>query len=209
MTFDPFEATSRDPYTAARDPYEMITRDPLEETAPDPVDRTPRISRARRRAIEVCALIVLAPALLAVGWVDDKHQASHYEPQEHVTVVPHGGTGTLGHLQLKVAGRDATAGTRSSSGAVVLTLIVELRPLDAQGAKDSQSVTYTVRDRDGHSWSAAGLPSGDHDPAVGATTQVKVTASVPQRLFSSVVLEARAGTQARAAGNVRVLRFAH
>ncbi len=187
----------------------MTTRDPMEETVPDPVGRTPRTGR--KRAIEACALLILAPGMLAVGWVDHSRQARTYTPEEHVTVVPHGGTGTLGRVRLKVAGRDATAPATATAGAVTLTLVVEVRPLDAQGAKDSQAVTYSVRDRDGHTWSAGGVPAGGHDPVAGVTTQVKVTASVPQRLVSSVVLEARTGGSGLSGGHgqVRVLRFAH
>ncbi len=191
------------------DPHEMTVRDPLEETVPDPVRRRSRLSDGRRRAVELVALLVVLPGLLAVYWVDDRKQAAQWDPQERVTVVAHGGTGTLGHVRLRVLGRDATASsTGTTAGATKITLIVELRALDARGAKDP--VTYTVRDRAGHVWTAFGLPAGGHDPVVGATTPVTVTADVPVRLTGSVVLEARLGSfGATGHGPTRVLRFAH
>jgi hypothetical protein len=191
------------------DPHEMTVRDPLEETVPDPVRRRSRLSGGRRRAVELVALLVVLPGLLAVYWMDDRKQAAQWDPQERVTVVARGGTGTLGHVRLRVLGRDATASSAgTTAGAAKITLIVELRALDAKGAKDS--VTYTVRDRDGHVWTALGLPAGGHDPVVGAATPVKVTADVPVRLTGSVVLEARLGSfGATGHGPTQVLRFAH
>ncbi len=189
------------------DPLEMTRRDPLEETVPDPP--LPRIGAGRRRAMEAAALAVLAPALLAVGWVDHRHQAAAYEPREAVTLVARGMSGTLGHVQLRLAGRDATAATTSSTGAARLSLVVEVKPLDAQGVKAAQYIAYTVRDRAGHTWSAFGVPPAGQ--AAGRTFQLKVMATLPPRLLNSVVLEARGGTLARTSAKApaQVLRFAH
>ena len=191
------------------DPHEMTTRDPMEETVPDPVGGR-RIGGLRRRVIEACALLVLAPTLLVVDWVDHERQAVHYEPKEIVTLVPRGAAGKLGQIQVRLAGRDATAQTAASNGAARLTLVVEVRPLDAQAAKDARFLAYSVRDRAGHTWSAAGLPTGGRDPVAGQTAQVKVSASVPPSSLNAVVLEVRGGgASARTPGKVRVLRFAH
>lgn len=190
------------------DPHETTVRDPLEETAPDPVRRRSRLSGGRRRAVEVVALLVLLPALLAVRWVDDQKQARQWEPPEDVTVVPHGGAGMLGHVRLRVLGRDASAPTTgTTAGVAKLTLIVRLQALDSKAARDARMIAYTVRDRSGHVWTAFGVPAGGHDPVVGAATQVTVTAELPVRLTGSVVLEARRKAFGR--GPTRVLRFAH
>jgi hypothetical protein len=196
------------------DPLEWTVRDPLEETVPDPIPRRKRLSAGRRRAIEVAALLLLVPGLLATEWVDAEHQSRQWQTHEHVTVVRRGGTATLGHVRLRLLGRDTTGATSpsgSSSGAVSLKLVVVARPLDAQGVKDVDRVGYTVRDRDGHVWSAAGSSDPDVKPRAGADGQVTVTALVPGSLVSAVVLEARPGgplTQ-KGSGPTPVLRFAH
>jgi hypothetical protein len=195
------------------DPYELTTRDPLEDTVPDPVERTPRLSRRQRRTVEACALLVLAPGLLAVRWIDDSHQAVQWQPDERVTVVRRGATGTLEHVRLRLVGRDATGALKTRTtpaGAARVALVLEVRALDAQGAKDAKYIGYALRDRSGHVWMALGLPEGDRDPVVGAPARVTVSATLPERLLSSVVLEARQGSPARkGTGPVQVLRFAH
>src|SRR5262249_16245759 len=127
---DPFEHTVRDPYeSTTRDPRVPGTRDPLEDTVPDalqPVDARARrpedaaASRAKggrrgRRLIETAALLVLAPGLLAVQWIDDSRQAAHLQPPERGTTVRRGQTGVLGHAEWRMLGRDTTAPTRSST----------------------------------------------------------------------------------------------
>jgi hypothetical protein len=208
--YDPYQMAPRSPFPP-RDPYEATVRDPLEDTVPDPIMRSSRLSPARRRALEAIALIVLVPGLFAVRWLDDTQQAQQWQVPEHVTVVPRGGTGTLGHVRLRLLGRDATAPSRGSltpAGAVRLTLVVEVRPLDAQGVKDAQMIAYSVRDRAGHVW--AGLAGVGPTPAVGVAAQVKVNADLPPPLISSVVLEARKGTfGAKGRGPAQILRFAH
>ena len=214
MSFDPYETTRRDPFGAADfDPLESTRRDPLQDTVPDLFAREPRLSRGQRRALEACALLVLVPGLLGVWWVDDEHQAAGWKRPDHVTVVPRGGTGTLGHVRLRLLGRDTTAPAKSLThpGAAKLTLIVELRPLDAQGAKDAPYTAFDVRDREGHVWSAYGPVQTGHDPAVGVPVQLRVTSDLPGRELSSVVLEARQGslTLRKAGVPSQVLRFAH
>ena len=196
------------------DPLEWTVRDPLEDTVPDPVPRRKRLSDGRRRAIEVAALLLLIPALLATEWIDDDHQARNWQTHERVTVVRRGGIATLGHVRLRLLGRDTTGSTTreaTPSGAVTLKLVVVVRPLDAQGVKDVDRVDYTVRDRAGHVWSAGGSSDPDVKPQVGTDGQVTVTAQVPGNLINTVVLEARPGglLSQKAPGPTPVLRFAH
>jgi hypothetical protein len=204
------------------DPLEWTVRDPLEDTVPDPVERRPRLSDGRRRAIEAAALALLVPGLLVAQWIDDSHQARHFRAQgapgpEKVTVVSRGGTGTLGRVRLRLLGRDTTGPPRDTTtpaGAVNLKLVVQVRPLDARHAKDDvDGLAYSVRDRGGHVWSAGGTYDRDRPPAAGAETQVTVTATVPERLASAVVLEVRPSEleqgQAQGKGPAPVLRFAH
>jgi hypothetical protein len=58
----------------SHDPLEWTVRDPLEETSPDPIPRRRRLSDGWRHAIEVVALILLVPGLLAAEWVDGAKQ---------------------------------------------------------------------------------------------------------------------------------------
>jgi hypothetical protein len=191
--------------------YEMTAPDPLETTVPDPVRR--RMSDARRRAIEVCALVCLLPALVVAHWIDGSRLGHSFEPPDRFTVVPRGGTVAIGHSRWRLLGRDAKAGMRFSTtppGSLRLTLILQVRVLDAQGVKDATNVTYQVRDRQGHVWSALGSFPDAEDPPAGATVPVTVTANVPPNLISRVVLEVRvAALGARKKGHLRVLRFAH
>ena len=195
------------------DPYETTARDPLEETVPDPIERKKRLSPGLRRAVEACALLVMLPGLLVARWIDDSDQALQWQPREHVTVVRRGGTGTLGHTQWRFIGRDATVALRSRTtpaGAVKLTLLLEVRALDAQGVKDANEISYQVRDRAGHIWTGTDETGAD-DLVVGARTPVTVTATVPERLVSSVVLEAGQDPFARRRREapVELLLFAH
>jgi hypothetical protein len=215
MSFDPYEATAKDPYEAARDPFEMTTRDPLEDTVPDPAEPPGRVSRRTRRALEAAALLILAPGLIAVRWVDDSHQAALRQPPDHVTVLRRGATGTLGHTRWHLLGRDATAPVRDSTlpaGTAKLTLVLRVRALDAQGVKDADSTAYQLTDRAGHVWTALGLlgTEGRREPVAGGETPVTVTATVPERLLNSVALEIRQPTlRATAGAPVEVVRFAH
>jgi hypothetical protein len=193
------------------DPMEWTVRDPLEETVPDPVGRRRRLSDGRRRAVELVAVLVLVPALLAAEWVDNRHQSRGYQTRERVTVVRRGGTGTIGHLQLRLLGRDTTGSPKSDiAGAVAVKLVLQARPLDAQAAKDLGAVGFSMRDRAGHVWSAFGSTDPDNKPVAGTTAQVTVLTDVPARLVNSVVLEARPGMFARkGTAPTPVLRFAH
>lgn len=197
----------------SHDPLEWTIRDPLEETSPDPIPRRRRLSDGWRHAIEVVALILLVPGLLAAEWVDGSKQSRQWQTKERVTVVRRGGTGTVGHVRLRLLGRDTTGALKSSTtpaGAVSLKLVVTARPLDAQGVKGIDILGFTVRDRAGHVWTAFGTTDRDRTKAVGTDTEVTVTATVPERLVSSVVLEARPGGLAsKGPGATPVLRFAH
>jgi hypothetical protein len=195
------------------DPYEWTVRDPLEETVPDPIVRRPRLSDGWRRAVEVSALLVLVPGLLIAQWLDRGHDNNKSNPPDQVTVVPRGGTGTLGHLRLRLIGRDVTSPLKSATtpaGAVRLRLVIEIRPMDAQGAKVAQFVGYSVRDRAGHVWTAVpSLGGSDNKPVAGVPMQAIISADLPERLVSSVVLEARQSIGAQRPTRVPVLRFAH
>jgi hypothetical protein len=194
------------------DPMEWTVRDPLEETVPDPIERRRRLSTGRRRAIEAVALVVIGSGLLVGQWIDDAHQARGFPPvREHVTVVPRGGDGTLGQVRLRLRGRDSKLQPTGSvpSGSVALKLVVTARPLDAKGVKNVNAIAFSVRDRAGHVWSAYGLGDRDVKPAAGTDMQLIVTAYVPPRLVSSVVLEAQLGQFGQAPGAKPVLRFAH
>lgn len=203
------------------DPLEWTVRDPLEETVPDPIERRPRLSDGRRRAIEVAALVLLVPGFLTAQWIDDAHQARGLRAPgnpgtEHLTVISRGGTGTLGRVRVRLLGRDTTGRLKDSSTpaeAVNLKLVVQVRPLEARNAKrDVEGLNFTMRDRDGHVWSAAGSYDRDRPPTVGTETQVTVTATVPERLVSAVVLEVRPPQSVSTRNGkapVPVLRFAH
>jgi len=196
------------------DPMEWTIRDPLEETVPDPIERGRRLGAGTRRAIEATALSLLVPGFLTVQWIDNDHQSRIWQTNERVTVVARGGTGTLGRVRLRLLGRDTTGAQTSGTapaGAARLKLVVAAQPLDAQGVKQLPTIAYTVRDRAGHVWSASGATDPERKPAPGTVAQVTVTATVPQGLVSSVVLEARPPVlRARAATEpLAVLRFAH
>ncbi len=196
------------------DPMEWTVRDPLEETVPDPVERGRRLGGGRRRAIEAAALVLLVPGFLTAQWIDNDHQSRQWQTRERVTVVARGGTGALGRVRLRLLGRDgaeAPKSTTAPAGSARLKLIVAAQPLDAQGVKQLPTIGYTVRDRAGHVWSAGGATDPARKPAVGTVSQVTVTATVPQGLLSSVVLEARPGGLGapKGPGPTPVLRFAH
>jgi hypothetical protein len=184
--------------------YEVTVPDPLEATVRD----RRRMPEGRRRAIELGALAVLVPALLVARWIDDSRLGRSFDRPEHVTVVPRGGTATIGHSRWRLLGRDATRpATSAAPGSARLTLIVQVHVLDAQGVKDATRASYQVRDRKGHVWTALGEFPDFRDPAPGGTVQATVTADVPPKLVTEVVLEVRAGASGQ--GPVRVLRFAH
>jgi hypothetical protein len=195
------------------DAYEWTTRDPLEDTVPDPIRREPRLSTGQRRALEASVVLVLAPALLATEWLDDAHHSKASQTNERVTVVHRGGTGTLAHVRLRLLGRDATAPARKSTtpaGAVRLSLVMELRPLDAQGVKASDYFAYSVRDRAGHVWSAYASVNSDLHPTAGVAFQRMIYADLPPSVVNSVVLEARGGgLTLKTKQPAQVLRFAH
>jgi hypothetical protein len=165
--------------------------------------------------VEAGVLVVLASVYLTAQWVDDVQQASStWTRSEKVSVVRFRSTGMLGRAEWRMLGRDATAPLRSRlspAGAVHLTLLLQVRPLDAQGVKDAKSISYQVRDPQGHIWSAFGTFAGGNDPVAGAVTQVTVTTDVPEKAASTVLLEVRAGSAPAGtkAGPIPVLRFAH
>ncbi|MEV0409130.1 hypothetical protein [Actinoallomurus sp. NPDC050550] len=238
MTFDPHDQRSprsrapRDPYEhTVRDPYEFTvrdrrapgTRDPLEDTVPDALQlvgsgarpseeaMAPRAKggRRRRRLIEAAVLLALAPALLAVQWIDDSHQAANIQPPERDTTVRLGQTGVLGHAQWRMLGRDTTTPATDSTtpaGAVHIKLILQVRPLDAQGVKNVQATGYRLRDGAGHEWT--GAPLGP-DPVAGRTTQMAITSDVPGALVNSVLLAISQKSRTQTGQSLNGLVFAH
>ncbi|GAA4640838.1 hypothetical protein GCM10023196_107770 [Actinoallomurus vinaceus] len=215
---DPYERTVRDSYEhTVRDPRPPGTRDPLEDTVPDvlqPMGEEVAASRAKggrrgRRLIEAAALLVLAPGLLVVQWVDDSHQAANMQPPERGTTVRRGQTGVLGHAQWRLLGRDTTVPARSSTtpaGAVHIKLILQVRPLDAQGVKNAKTTGYRLRDGAGHEWT--GVPIGP-DPVAGRTTQMAVTSDVPAALVNSVLLAIWQKSTTETGSSLHGLVFAH
>jgi hypothetical protein len=163
-------------------------------------------------------VLVLVPLAVGLRWYDDSNHAVTREPHERVTVVPRGASATLGHNRWRMLGRQeqsggSLAGT-SSPGAAQLTLLLEVKVLDAQGSKELDLVQYEVRDREGRQWTTSGTaenPSVDAErvPA-GSTTRVKVTATVPKDRLSALVLDLHVRPFDRAERTVLdVLRFAH
>ncbi|WP_433180115.1 hypothetical protein [Actinoallomurus sp. CA-150999] len=216
---DPYEHTVRDPHEfTVRDPRAPRTRDPLEDTVPDVLQALASeeavASRAKggrrgRRLIEAAVLLALAPGLLAVQWVDDSHQARNIQPPERDTTVRLGQTGVLGHAQWRMLGRDTATPARDSTtpaGAVHIKLILQVRPLDAQGVKDVQATAYRLRDGAGHEWT--GAPLGP-DPVAGRTAQIAVTSDVPAALVSSVLLAISQKSRTQTGQSLNGLVFAH
>ncbi|MEV5704609.1 hypothetical protein [Actinoallomurus sp. NPDC052274] len=194
----------------------MPPPDPLETTVPDPVmRRRPRLSPGRRRMVEAGAFAVLATAYLVAEWTDHVHQASStWTRPEKVSVVRFGTPGVLGRAEWRMLGQDGAASAKSRlapPGAVHLTLLLQVHPLDAQGVKDAKGAAFQVRDPQGHIWTAYGDVGGGKDPAVGSVTRVTVTTDVPAKAASTVLLEVRANAPAggRKTGPIRILRFAH
>lgn len=187
------------------------------DAAPDPLEETrrdrPRRARRRRlgprarRTAETVALAVLLPALVVTQWVDDSGQNA---TRERIRTVPRGAAVTIGHVQWRMLGRVPSTDRPFASGAVSLMLLLEVRPLDAQGVKQAEpyNLTFRVRDGEGHEWSAGADASGADEPAVGRAAQVKVTAVVPQQVATAAVLELRA-TPAPQPGPGDWVRFAH
>ncbi len=157
--------------------------------------------------MEAVALAVLLPGLVTVQWLDDAHQVGG---QDTTTTVPWGATATLGHTQWRLLGRVPDGGRSFTPGAVTVRLLLQVRPMDAQGAKqaDPANVGFRLRDRAGHIWTAGTDGGSDTEPAAGQTTQITVTGDVPARLAGSVVLEMHLGSSF-AAGPKHWYRFAH
>jgi hypothetical protein len=182
----------------------------------------PRPGRRKRRLIELGVLLILLPAVLGVRWYDDSNLAVTRDPHQHVTVVPRGAWAKLGNNQWRMLGRQepnsaASSGSlrgESPPGSAELILLLEVKVLAAQGAKDLGKMQYKVRDREGHVWSADGAVQNqsidDADPAPGNTQRVRVTATVPQGKLSSAVLDLHIQPFDRPGREVlEVLRFAH
>jgi hypothetical protein len=171
--------------------------------------------------IELGAVLILMPTLLAIHWYDDRNGALTQDPNKHVTIVPHGAWATLGHNSWRMLGRQeaSTSSSGSSSGSkatggVELILLLQAKVLDAKGGKELGAIEYEIRDRDGNVWSASGSVdnqsvSSDTPPA-GSTPRVTVTAIVPRDKVSSVVLDLHVPPYNRQQRTVLdVLRFAH
>ncbi|MCO5996142.1 hypothetical protein [Actinoallomurus rhizosphaericola] len=183
--------------------------DPLEETRSDRPRRAPRrrLGPRGRRTAEAVALAILLPALIVTQVTDDRHQNAN---RERISTVPRGATVTIDHMQWRLLGRVPSTGRPTASGAVSLVLLLEVRPLDAQGVKQAEpfNLTFRVRDGKGHQWSAGEDDLGAAKPVVGRAAQVKVTAVVPQQVVAAAVLELRAAP-ALQPGPGDWVRFAH
>jgi hypothetical protein len=184
----------------------------------------PRPRRRKRRLIEFGALLILLPGVLGVRWYDDSNLAVTRDPHQRVTVVPSGAWAKLGSNQWRMLGRPDPNSTSSGGGGSLsgesppgsaqLILLLEVKVLAAQGAKDLGKMQYEIRDREGHVWSADGAVQNqsidDEDPAPGSTQRVRVTATVPRGKVSSVVLDLHIQPFDRPEREVlEVLRFAH
>jgi hypothetical protein len=165
-----------------------------------------------RRTAELSALALLLALTIGLRWYDDGNQARALERPESVTVVGRAATSRLGAVEWKMLGRAAglRAPSSTASGAARLMLVLEARPLGAQGVKELAGfgTTFRVRDRAGHVWSADADPPSEVE--LGSTIRVPVTAEVPPDRLTSVVLEVLpAAVFAKGRAPVRVLRFAH
>lgn len=172
-----------------------------------------RLSPRARRTAEIIALAVLLPLLLGLHWYDDRTAVRNgIKRPEAVTVVARGRTATLNRVQWTMLGRDVrpdSSTTRQVPGAARLKLLITVRALDAQAAKDlaRARMMFRIRDRDGHIWSAsAQLPE---NIAAGSAVPVPVTATVPPDRLTSVVLEIAQTRNSVPKGPLAVLRFAH
>jgi hypothetical protein len=176
-----------------------------------------RLSARGRRITELTALAVLLVVTVGLRWYDDASQARALERPERVDIVTRGQVSTLGQVEWRMLGRvtdrDASPATPSSGpapGAVQLTLLVEARPQSGKGveALTRPGLTFRVRDRAGHVWSAT--PEPLTTVRAGAAVRLPVRAKVPPDRLGSVVLEVLpALSSAPARGPLPVLRFAH
>jgi hypothetical protein len=176
--------------------------------------RRRRLSPTARRLVEAGALLLLLPTTLGLHWYDDDQTLGRrLHRDEHITTVARGASGTLGHASWRMIGRQVggAQGLRSSAaGTGVLVLALEVRPLDAQGVKNTSGsrLTFRVRDREGHIWTGEGeVPD---TLQVGRPARVRVSAIVPSGKVTSVVLELLPSTyQVQPGAVVPVLRFGH
>jgi len=175
--------------------------------------RRKRLGPRARRGVEAAALLVLLPLGLGIHWYDDAHTLlPHLNPGEKVTVVPHGGTGTVEHVSYRMVGRESGGeASTDASGGVEMTLDIDRRPLDQQGLKAAKAQSFRVRDREGHIWVAVLWESSPSDPAVGTTQRLQIQATVPKGAVSVVVLDVLGDNfQAKSTGKpLPVLRMAH
>jgi hypothetical protein len=174
--------------------------------------------RLKRRLIELGAVLILVPTYLGIHWYDDGNNALTFEPHENITIVPRGAWAKLGHNQWRLLGRQGDPATPSESksapGGARLTLLLQAKVLDAKGVEELDTMVYELRDRAGHQWSGEGEadnPSVSSDePPVGSTPIVRVTATVPTAMLTSVVLDLHIQPFERPERTVLdVLRFAH
>ncbi|HZB32038.1 MAG TPA: hypothetical protein VE465_17915 [Streptosporangiaceae bacterium] len=179
--------------------------------------------RLKRRLIELGAVLILVPAYLGIHWYDDHNNALTFQPDERVTIVPRGAWAKLGHNQWRLLGRQNDPATASAPGSSAagstpagarLTLLLQAKVLDAKGVEELDTMVYELRDRAGNLWSAEGEaenPSVSSDePPVGSMPIVRVTATVPPTVLTSVVLDLHIQPFHRPERTVLdVLRFAH
>jgi hypothetical protein len=182
--------------------------------------------RLKRRLIELGAVLLLVPMYVGIHWYDDGNNVLTFKPHQHVTIVPRGAWAKLGHNQWRLLGRQEASATGAGSGSgsspgsatkpagAELTLLLQAKVLDAKGVKELDKMIYELHDRAGHLWSADGLVDNQsvssEQPPVGSTPTVRVTATVPPALLTSVVLDLHIRPFDRPERTVLdVLRFAH
>jgi hypothetical protein len=175
-------------------------------------------------------VLILVPVYVGVHWHDDGNNVLTFEPHQHVTIVPRGAWAKLGHNQWRLLGRQDGPATGSASGSASgsstgqgaaatpaganLTLLLQAKVLDAKGVKELDKMVYELRDRSGHLWEADGLVDNQsvssEQPPVGSAPTVRVTATVPRAVLTSVVLDLHIRPFDRPERTVLdVLRFAH
>jgi len=120
----------------------------------------------------------------------------------------------LGRVAKESGGSASSAASNKPAGSATLTLSMGMKALDARGSKEAApgNMRFWIRDRAGNKWSAEAAYIGEigiKGPPVGKPVPVTVTAEVPERLLTSVVVDVAQAGPSRPKGPVRVLRFAH
>jgi len=177
---------------------------------PEPRRRR-RLSPRARRGVEILGLLLLVPVGLAAHWYDDTHTlVKTLNPGERIDVVPHGGTGTLEHVSYRMVGVEAGGPPSPTySGGIQATWDVDVKPLDAQGAKTAQNQNFRLVDKSGNTWN--GISAGLTTFTAGQTVRVQIQAIVPKPEVTGLVLDVLGDKATSVAKRLPrpVLRLAH